>query len=153
MPHEHRFSARLTWSGAAQGPTESYASYSREYTVEMDGKPTFRGSAAVPYRGDGSLPNPEDLLLASVSACHMLSYLALAANAGVRVVAYEDACDCIMRFHEGKMRIVEATLRPRVTLAPGSDAAKAESLHGPANASCFIANSVAFPIHHEPTTL
>jgi len=150
MPREHLFRARTTWTGGRLGPTASYESYSREYTVEMDGKPTLTASAAKPYRGDEALHNPEDLLLAAVSACHMLSYLAECARAGVVVVAYEDECTATMTFKDGKMRIVEATLKPRVTVAPGTDVDKAEALHAPASDVCFIANSVNFPIHHFP---
>jgi len=151
MAREHLFQATLTWTGAAQGPTSSYEAYSREYTVEIAGKPTLTGSAATPYRGDGSLPNPEDLLLASVSACHLLSYLAECARFDIRVLDYADRCTATMTFKDGKMRIVEATLRPQVTISDDSDPDKALALHHDANAVCFIANSVNFPILHEPT--
>jgi len=149
MPHEHRFRAHLTWTGAEKGPTANYEAYSREYKVSIEGKPDLTGSAAVPFRGDGSLPNPEDLLLASVASCHMLSYLALCARAGISVTAYEDDATAIMTFKDGKMRITEATLRPKVTLAEGTDKAKAAHLHEKANQECFIASSVNFPIHHQ----
>lgn len=152
MPTEHHFRAKTIWTGAAQGATTDYASYSREYEFRVEGKPVLTGSAAGPFRGDESLHNPEDLLLAAVSACHMLSYFALCARAGIAVVAYEDDATALMTFRDGKMRIVEATLRPTVTLAPGTDLEKAEGLHGRANAECFIASSVNFPVHHEVTT-
>lgn len=148
----HHFQAKTIWTGAAKGPTADYASYSREYEFRVEGKPVLTGSAAGPFRGDESLHNPEDLLLAAVSACHMLSYFALCARAGIAVEAYEDDATALMTFRDGKMRIVEATLRPRVTLPPGSDTEKAESLHARANAECFIASSVNFPVHHEVTT-
>ncbi len=153
MAVEHHFRAHTVWTGASAGATAGYEAYSREYEVRMEGKPTLTGSAATPFRGDGSLPNPEDLLLAAVSACHLLSYLALCARAGIQVVAYEDEATALMTFRDGKMRIVEATLRPCVTLAPGSDVAKAEALHARANAECFIASSVNFPVHHQVTTV
>lgn len=153
MAREHLFSALTTWTGAAHGSTTDYAAYSREYTVEMPGKPTLTASAAGPYRGDESLANPEELLLAAVSACHMLSYLALCARHGIAVVGYEDRCTATMTFKDGKMRIVEAMLRIQVRLAPGVDPEKAESLHPQANAECFIANSVNFPVHHEVATV
>jgi len=91
--------------------------------------------------------------LAALSACHLLSYLALCALAGISVVAYEDECTATMAMKDGKMRIVETTLRPKVTLAAGSDVEKAESLHEKANGECFIANSVNFPVHHEAETV
>ena len=153
MPHEHLFQAVTTWTGAVQGPTKSYETYSREYVVQIEGKAEIKGSAAVPFRGDGSLFNPEDLLLASVSACHMLSYLAIAARAGLVVVAYVDYATATMKFKDGKMRIVEATLRPIVTVATGTDLNRIQDFHHRANAECFIANSVNFPVFHEPETI
>ena len=150
MPTEHLFEATTRWTGSRKGPVQDYASYSREYTFDIPGKPLITGSAAVPYRGDGALPNPEDLLLASVSACHMLSYFALCARARVKVLDYTDACTAVMRIQDGKMRIVEVTLRPMVVLAGDSDVQRATELHHEAHAECFIANSVSFPIHHLP---
>lgn len=146
MAREHIFRALTVWSGAACGPTSDYASYSREYTFAMEGKPTLTLSAAGPYRGDESLPNPEELLLASVSGCHMLSYLALCAMAKIPVVSYQDSCVATMTFKDGKMRIVEAVLRPLVTFADGVEIEAAEALHHRAHEECFIANSVNFPI-------
>ncbi len=148
MPNEHLFEATTRWTGSRNGPIVDYRSYSREYTFEIPGKPLIAGSAAVPYLGDAALHNPEDLLLASVSACHMLSYFALCARARVKVLDYTDTCTAIMKIQDGKMRIVEATLRPFVVLAEGADVQKASELHSEANAECFIANSVNFPIHH-----
>ena len=153
MPHEHLFQSVVTWTGAAKGPTKSYETYSREFLVEIDGKADIKGSAAVPFRGDGSLANPEDLLLASVSSCHMLSYLAIAARAGLKVIAYVDYATATMKFKDGKMRIVEATLRPVVTVASDTDLDQIQDFHRRANEECFIANSVNFPIHHEPETI
>lgn len=151
MAREHLFKATLAWTGAVHGGTTSYEAYSREYTFSIEGKPPLRGSAAGPYRGDESLPNPEDLLLGSVAACHMLSYFAECARSGVVVLSYVDSCTARMAFQEGKMRIVEIVLRPQVSVAPGTDLVKAEALHRTANELCFIANSVRFPIRHEPT--
>ena len=150
MPHEHHFQALVTWTGAANGPTESYRSYSREYRVQIEGKPDLRASAAPPFFGDGSLHNPEDLLLAAVAGCHLLSYLAIVARQGILVTSYTDEATATMAFKDGKMRIVEATLRPKVTVAPGTDIEKAEHLHAQANQECFIASSVNFPIQHFP---
>ena len=151
MAARHLFEASLTWSGAAQGPARVYDQYSREFSVEIAGKPALTGSAAPPYLGDASLHNPEDLLLIAVSSCHLLSYLALCVRAGVSVVSYRDRCTATMTVQDGRMRIVEATLRPEVVVAAGSDEAKAQALHEQANRLCFIANSVNFPIVHQPT--
>lgn len=148
----HRFAARLTWTGAAQGPVRDYDGYSREYRVEMDGKPPLIGSAAKPFRGDPGLHNPEDLLMASLSACHCLSYLALCARAGIVVLAYEDSATGTMAFDRTAkvMRFTEVVLHPVVHVAPGSDLEKARALHEDAHHECFIANSVNFPVRNEP---
>jgi len=153
MAVEHRFRAVTHWTGSVHGPTASYGSYSREYLVQIEGKPDLIGSAAPPFRGDGSLYNPEDLLLAAVSACHMLSYLAIAARAGVSVVDYSDEATATMAFKDGKMRFVEATLHPKVTVSAGADLAQIEGFHHRANQECFIASSLNFPVTHQPEVI
>jgi organic hydroperoxide reductase OsmC/OhrA len=149
MSLEHDYRAHLVWTGATQGPTTSYDSYSREYRVEIAGKPPLTGSADKTFRGDPSLHNPEDLLVVALSSCHMLSYLALCARARLPVVSYEDAASGTMVTQGGGGRFTEVVLRPRVVVAPGSDLHKAHQLHEQAHASCFIANSVNFPVRHE----
>jgi len=86
----HQFKARLIWTGAAKGPAVTYDGYCREHLIEIDGKPSLRGSSDPLYRGDPALHNPEDLLVASLSACHMLWYLHLCTDAGIHVSAYTD---------------------------------------------------------------
>ena len=149
----HDYAARLVWTGAARGATTSYEAYAREHVVEIAGKPPLRGSADPMFRGDAALHNPEDLLLAALSACHLLSYLALAARAGLAVVAYEDDARGTMAFAGGGGRFTEVVLRPRVTIAAGGDEALAERLHDKAHHDCFIAASVNFPVRHEPETV
>ena len=151
MAHEHFFKANLSWTGAERGPTETYKSYSREYSVVIEGKPTLTGSAASPFLGDAALHNPEDLLLAAVSACHLLSYLAIAARRGILVTSYSDEATATMAIKDGKMRLVEATLRPRVTVASPDEIERATAIHHQANQECFIANSLNFPVSHIPT--
>jgi len=146
MAHIHHFSARLTWTGAASGATRSYETYSRDHLIEVPGKPPLPGSADAVFRGDASRHNPEDLLVASLAACHMLTYLAQAARAGVCVVAYADDASGTMQLHNGKMRFTEVSLRPQVVIAAGGDQAQAQRLHQQAHEDCFIANSVNFPI-------
>jgi organic hydroperoxide reductase OsmC/OhrA len=148
---EHRFECRLVWTGAAKGPTASYEGYSREYRIDFDGKPSIRGSSAPAFRGDPSLHDPEGLLVAALSACHCLSYLALCARGGVHVIGYEDEAFGTMARVDGVVKFTEVTLKPRVSIAPGSDAEKARALHDRAHAICFIANSVNFPVRHSPT--
>lgn len=150
---EHAFACRLVWTGAAKGGTTSYAAYSREHTVDVAGKPTLTASAATDFRGDAKLHNPEDLLMAALSACHFLSYAALCARRGVNLVAYEDEATGTMKSVDGVIRFTEVVLRPVATVATEDDAVleRARALHEAANAECFIAQSVAFPVRHEPT--
>lgn len=147
----HEFACRLSWTGAKAGGTESYAGYSREYRIEFEGKPALRGSSAPLFRGDGALHNPEDLLVAALSACHLLSYLALCARGGVVVLDYSDDAWGKMETVEGRIRFTEVLLRPKVTISASSSLATARALHAEAHAVCFIANSVNFPVRHEPT--
>jgi organic hydroperoxide reductase OsmC/OhrA len=147
---DHHYEVQVTWTGvAAGGGTRDYRTYSREYRADFPGKPSITGSADAAFRGDPNLHNPEDMLLLALSACHMLSYLALAALEGLEVTAYEDSAGGTM-LQEGRGgRFIEVVLHPRVTLAPGSDPARAEALHEEAHKTCFIANSVNFPVRHE----
>jgi organic hydroperoxide reductase OsmC/OhrA len=149
MANTHHYQAKVVWSGAAQGPTETYEGYSREYLVEIEGKPSLKGSADPTFRGDPKIHNPEDLLVASLSACHMLTYLALCARGGIKVKSYEDRATGTMTFKDGKMGFTEVVLSPKVTLEAGSDLEKAKNLHEKAHDQCFIANSVNFPVRHE----
>lgn len=151
MPREHHFACQLTWTGASRGPTTSYEAYDRGLRIDFTGKPSLEVSAASPFRGDPELRNPEDLLVASLSACHCLSYLALAARAGIVVLAYEDDALGTLAFADRKLRFTDVLLRPRVRVAPGTDLEKARTLHAQAHAECFIANSVNFPVRNEPT--
>lgn len=148
---EHRYETHVTWTGAAAGGTKSYQDYSREYRAEFPGKPSLTGSADPAFRGDPKLHNPEDMLMLALSACHMLSYLALAALEGLEVIAYEDEASGTMQQEGRGGRFTEVVLRPRVTLAAGSDVARGEALHEEAHRTCFIANSVNFPVRHEAT--
>lgn len=144
---QHTFRALLEWTGNASGPARTYTAYSREYRVAIDGKPPLRGSADKAFRGDPALHNPEDLLVASLSACHMLSYLAEATRHGVTVVSYTDEAQGTMEPVDGVMRFTGVTLRPRVVVEGDLDVA--HRLHEAAHQACFIANSVNFPVTHE----
>lgn len=150
MAKEHSYAAKLIWTGGARGPVRDYAGYSREYSVEISGKPPIMGSADPLFKGDPALHNPEDLLVASLSACHMLTYLSDCAREKIEVCSYEDDASGTMVLKHNGGHFSEVTLRPRVVVAPGSDLAKARALHKDAHAQCFIANSVNFPVTHEP---
>ena len=150
MAREHHFAARVIWTGAERGPARDYDSYSRDYRIEVEGKPALEGSADPTFRGDAARHNPEDLLVAALSACHLLSYLALCARAGIEVVAYEDQASGRMAIMDRKMRFTEVTLAPKVTIGAG-DLKLARALHEKAHGACFIASSVNFPVLNMPT--
>ena len=150
MSKSHRYATTLTWTGDTGEGTASYRAYERAYEVAAEGKPVLLGSSDPSFRGDPGRWNPEELLLASISACHQLWYLHLCAVNGVVVVAYRDEAQAVMVEDEtGGGRFERATLRPHVTIAGGSDPAKALDLHHEANAKCFVANSLNFPVAHE----
>ncbi|RXZ48242.1 OsmC family protein [Agromyces binzhouensis] len=155
MLGEHHYAIELEWQGDRGEGTSSYRSYGRRHAVRAAGKlHEIAGSSDRAFHGDRDRWNPEELVLAALSECHMLSYLHVAVNHGVVVVGYEDAATATMREDgRGGGRLEVAVLRPRVTVADASMRELAESLHHEASEKCFIAASVAFPVRHEPTTL
>jgi organic hydroperoxide reductase OsmC/OhrA len=147
----HDYKARLVWDGNLGDGTSTYAGYGRKYRIQFDGKPDLAGSADPIFRGDPSLYNPEDYFVASLSSCHLLSYLALCARSKINVIAYEDdASGTLIMRPDGGGKFESVTLRPSVTLAPGSDEKRALELHETAHDMCFIAASVSIPVLHEP---
>jgi organic hydroperoxide reductase OsmC/OhrA len=146
---EAYYYAKLAWSGGALGPTKSVETYSREFRAEIDGKPPLRGSADPAFHGDPTLYNPEDLLVSALSACHMLSYLAVCAHAGIVVMSYEDSAVGTLARRDGRVKFIDVLLHPKVVLAPESDIEKARALHEKAHNICVIVNSVNFPVRHE----
>ena len=150
--HVHEYTARLVWDGDLGEGTADYATYGRQYRVLVTGKPDMAGSADPVFRGEGDKHNPEDLFLASISACHMLSYLALCARKRVVVLSYEDEVHGRMTTAaNGRGKFEEVTLHPIVTIAGEETAALALQLHDTAHELCFIANSCSVPIRHKPT--
>ncbi|SDN00550.1 Organic hydroperoxide reductase OsmC/OhrA [Methylobacterium phyllostachyos] len=151
---QHRYAVTVTWTGNTGTGTSSYRGYERAHTLSASGKPPIAGSSDPAFRGDPACWNPEELLLASLSACHQLWYLDLCTRAGVVVTAYEDAAEGTMTEEAGGAgQFTAVTLRPRVTIAAGSDAARAMALHHEAHAFCFIARSVNFSVTTAPTIL
>ena len=149
--HEHRYSVSVTWSGNLGSGTSGYRDYSRNYEIAADGKSVIPGSADPTFRGDRARWNPEELLVASLSACHKLWYLHLAAEAGVVVTAYADRAEGVMEVgRDGAGRFKRVVLCPTITVTAGSDVEGARTLHKPAHEKCFIANSVNFPVECEP---
>ncbi|MGA7149758.1 MAG: OsmC family protein [Microbacterium sp.] len=148
---EHRYSVRTTWTGDRGTGTSGYRDYDRAVTMRIEGKPELLASSDKPFRGDPSRWNPEDLFLAALSECHLLSYLHACVQAGVVVVGYEDdASGLMVEDGRGGGAFREVLLRPRVTVAEASMVDAATAAHAQAHDWCFIANSVNFPVRHEP---
>ena len=153
-PMNAMYRTTVRWTGNRGNGTVSYDAYGREYDVMCDGKPRIEGSADPSYLGDASRHNPEDLLVAALSACHMLWYLHLCAVSDVIVTEYVDDAEGAMNTNaDGSGEFVRVVLRPRVTVAAESDAATAAALHDEAHKLCFIARSVNFPVEHVPETV
>ena len=147
----HDYKARLVWDGNLGTGTTTYQGYGRKYRLQIDGKPDIVGSADPMFRGDANAYNPEDLFVAALSSCHLLSYLALCARSKINVIAYEDqAIGTLVLRPDGGGIFESVTLRPVVTVAPGSDEKRAMELHETAHDLCFVAASVKIPVLHEP---
>lgn len=149
MHGEHRYALTTTWTGNRGAGTAGYRDYDRDVTVEVAGKPALLGSADRPFRGNPERWNPEDLLLAALSQCHLLSYLHACVVRGVVVTGYADEATGVMRQEGNGGRFESVTLRPRVTVAAESMVDAALAAHDDAHEWCFIANSVNFPVRHE----
>jgi organic hydroperoxide reductase OsmC/OhrA len=149
-PMTDTFISHLEWTGAAKGPTRDPAAFSRDLTVSVDAM-TLPMSSAPGYRGDPSRANPEQLFVAALSACHALTYLFLAARNGIAVLGYCDDAEGRLGLVDGKMRMAQVTLRPRITLEEGTNEIRARELVAKAHESCFIGNSVSTPVEIEPT--
>jgi organic hydroperoxide reductase OsmC/OhrA len=149
----HRYELTVRWTGNTGSGTSGYKNYKRDHEITSNAaKQPILGSSDPAFRGDPNRWNPEELLVASLSACHKLWYLHLCAEAGVVVLEYLDNAEGIMEESpDGSGIFKKVILRPRVVIASGSDSEKARSLHSVANAKCFIANSVNFTVEHEPT--
>ena len=149
---DHDYAARVVWTDARGAGTADYASYARRHTVLVAGKPPLAATADPAFRGEADAHNPEELFLAAIAGCHLLTYLALCARRGVRVVGYEDDAAATLRLEaDGRGALARIVLRPRVTVARAADAAPAAALHAAAHAACFLARSCAVPIVVEPT--
>ncbi|MVM31425.1 OsmC family peroxiredoxin [Spirosoma sp. HMF4905] len=152
MAKQHQYALTTTWTGNKGEGTSTYRSYERSHTISVGNKPDLLGSSDPSFRGDKTKYNPEELLVASLSSCHMLSYLHLCAVAGVVVIEYIDNATGVMtETPDGGGHFTEVTLYPTIIVAEESMIAKANELHHQANKLCFIANSCNFPVHHQPT--
>lgn len=141
----------VTWTGNNGTGTSAYREYGRDHIISANGKPDILGSSDPAFRGDSKRYNPEDLLLASVSSCHMLWYLHLCVEAGVIVTDYVDKAEGTMtETANGSGQFTEVILKPFIIVKEESMVSKAIELHHKANELCFIANSVNFPVRHQP---
>ena len=151
MKH-HSYTVRVDWTGNQGTGTSAYRAYSRAHEIGAPGKPAIPGSSDPAFRGDPARWNPEELLVASLSACHQLWYLHLCAEAGIIVHAYsDDASGVMVEQPDGAGQFESVTLRPRARLARGADEQVARALHREAAKMCFIARSVSFRVDHEPS--
>ena len=150
MGKDHHYSISIKWTGNNGPGTTGYRSYERSHIIAGENKPDIPGSSDPDFRGDESRYSPEDLLVASLSSCHMLWYLHLCADNGIVVVSYEDHAKGIMiEESNGSGRFKEVVLNPVVTVSENSMIPMANELHKRANELCFIANSCKFPVHHQ----
>ena len=151
MGRQHNYLLQIRWTGNKGTGTSDYRAYERSHTISIDNKADILVSSDVAFRGDKTKHNPEDMLVSSVSVCHMLWYLHLCADAGIIVTDYTDNATGVMEESAtGGGRFTEITLHPIVTVTDGSKSEQAKALHKKANELCFISNSVNFPIKHEP---
>lgn len=149
--NDHHYSASVEWLGNRGTGTSSYRDYGREVLVTAAGKHSIDGSADRTFHGNAQRWNPEDMLVAALSQCHLLSYLHVAASRGVIVTAYLDNAEGTMETTaDGGGHFVSVTLHPVVTVASQAMVGEALDAHREAGRLCFIANSVNFPVHHEP---
>jgi organic hydroperoxide reductase OsmC/OhrA len=148
---QHRYPVTVRWTGNTGSGTSSYRSYSRDCEITADGNPPIPGSSDPAFRGDPARWNPEELFVASVSACHKLWYLHLAAVAGIVVTAYTDRAEGLMVEDKGGAgHFVSISLRPEISVQEPVDIAKARALHEEAHSKCFIANSIKTAVTVEP---
>lgn len=153
MRIDHDYAVSVTWIGNLGTGTSGYRAYGRDTVIDAPGHPQLAASSDRAFRGSADRWNPEELLVAALSECHLLSYLHVAADNGIVVTAYRDSATGVMRqAPDGGGAFVEVTLNPVVTIS-GGDAGLATALHARAGELCFIARSVNFPVHHRPTTL
>ncbi|MEV0618837.1 OsmC family protein [Nonomuraea sp. NPDC050404] len=151
MSRQHTYETVVTWTGNRGTGTSSYRDYGREHDLSAEGPPVIPGTADPAFRGDPARWNPEQLLVGSLSQCHMLWFLHKCAMAKVVVTAYSDTATGTMAETADGGHFTEVVLRPAVTVAEPEMMETAMELHEAAHKSCFIAASVNFPVRHEPT--
>ena len=150
----HSYAVQVVWTGNRGTGTSSYRAYDRAHEIRIANKPTILGSSEPVYRGDAARQNPEELLVAALSACHMLWFLHLAAEAGIVVTEYrDDATGTMQDTSDGGGRFTEVVLHPTVVTSAAADEAIVNGLHHRSHDLCYIASSVNFPVRCEPTLI
>lgn len=151
MGQTHTYTLGLQWKGLEKSDS---VKNDRLYQIDIAGKPSFLGSADRVFHGDASLYNPEDLLIASLAACHMMSYFYLCRKEGIKILDYRDSPVGKLTVHpNGSGKFEEVVLMPVVTVTSITWIEKAIALHDAAGKLCFIANSLNFPVIYEPKVL
>jgi len=152
---EHHYRLTTTWTGNLGTGTSDYRAYSRDHEIAIAGKSApLTGSADAAFRGDPARYTPEELLVASLSTCHMVWFLHLCADAGIVVTQYEDGASGAMSENEdGSGEFTSVILRPRAVITDPARLADAVALHTRAHQLCFIARSVNFPVELEPVVV
>lgn len=154
MNKEHHYALSIEWTGNLGTGTSDYRAYTRNHTISTDGKPDLLASSDPSFRGDKTRHNPEEMLVAALSSCHMLSYLHVCVLNGVVVLEYKDNATGTMKENpDGSGQLTEVTLRPVVKVKDTSMIEKANHLHEKASQLCFIARSVNFQVHHSPKAI
>ncbi|MGC3947293.1 MAG: OsmC family protein [Chryseolinea sp.] len=153
MKH-HNYNATTTWTGNRGSGTTDYKGYDRSHEIAIKGKQIIEGSSDPSFRGDPTKHTPEDMLVSSLSTCHMLWYLHLCAVNGVVVTDYVDHATGVMEENtDGSGQFIGVTLNPVVTVQSAEMVERAHSLHHDATRKCFIARSVNFDVQHKPQVL
>jgi len=152
---QHRYTVANVWTGNQGSGTSAYRAYSRDHEISAAGKSApIAGSSDPLFRGDPARYNPEELLVAALSACHMLWVLHLCADAGIVVTAYTDeALGEVVEHADGSGEFTRVVLRPRMTLADPARTADALAIHHRAHQVCLLARSMNFPVEHEPSVV
>lgn len=151
MAQQHAFEGNLSWSGGSRRDEHGKLRLSRAYTLRFKDKAPVEGSSPAVFNGDDSRHNPETLMVASLMACHHLTYLAVCERAGIEVLEYSDSATGTLAIRDGKMRMVEVVLSPQVRIADAAHLEQARELHAKAHANCFMSNSVNFEVKVQAT--
>jgi peroxiredoxin-like protein len=151
MSHTHAFEGELHWADGARDDEQGRLRLARSFVLRFKDKAPIEGSAPAVFNGDDTRHNPETLMVASLMACHHLTYLAVCERAGIRVLEYSDNATGTLALKDGRMRMTEVVLWPQVRVADATQLEQARELHAKAHAHCFMSNSVNFEVKVQAT--